>query len=166
MRPQPRAGLPDCDPGLEARPGPGPGGWAPVRRIQLATVCLLKIKRYPAAMRKQAADRRRPVGGRWDQEMRGRERPWRPQGRERLGRVGSRQFLPSGLAAGGKISVRDPAGIKAFRTDWGTGEGCDILAGLGSGDPLLEKAISGLARRHPEQVAVKVGYDTGLAHRI
>ena len=40
------------------------------------------------------------------------------------------------------------------------------FAGLGSGDPLLEKAMSGLARRHPEQVAVKVGYDTGLAHRI
>ena len=40
------------------------------------------------------------------------------------------------------------------------------FVGLGSGDPLLEKAMSGLARRHPEQVAVKVAYDTGLAHRI
>jgi starch synthase len=37
---------------------------------------------------------------------------------------------------------------------------------LGSGDPSLEKAMSGLAKRHPGQVAVKVGYDTGLAHRI
>jgi len=40
------------------------------------------------------------------------------------------------------------------------------FAGLGSGEPLLEQAMSGLAKSHPEQVAVKVGYDTGLAHRI
>jgi len=40
------------------------------------------------------------------------------------------------------------------------------FAGLGSGDPSLEQAMSRLAKRHPEQVAVKIGYDTGLAHRI
>ena len=40
------------------------------------------------------------------------------------------------------------------------------FAGLGSGDPWLEEAMRGLAGRFPGQVAVKVGYDTGLAHRI
>ncbi len=40
------------------------------------------------------------------------------------------------------------------------------FAGLGSGDATLEEAMCDLARRHPEQIAVKIGYDTGLAHRI
>ena len=40
------------------------------------------------------------------------------------------------------------------------------FVGLGSGDPLLEQAMSGLAKRHPDRVAVQIGYDTGLAHRI
>ena len=40
------------------------------------------------------------------------------------------------------------------------------FAGLGSGDSLLEQAMGGLAKRYPKQVAVKIGYDTGLAHRI
>jgi len=40
------------------------------------------------------------------------------------------------------------------------------FAELGSGDPSLERAMSGLAKRYPKQVAVQIGYDTGLAHRI
>ena len=40
------------------------------------------------------------------------------------------------------------------------------FAGLGSGDALLEQAMSTLAKRHPGQITVRVGYDTGLAHRI
>ena len=40
------------------------------------------------------------------------------------------------------------------------------FAGLGSGDAGLEEAMRGLAVRFPEQVAVKIGYDNGLAHRI
>ncbi len=40
------------------------------------------------------------------------------------------------------------------------------FTGLGSGDSLLEKSMSNLAKRYPKQVAVKIGYDTGLAHRI
>jgi starch synthase len=37
---------------------------------------------------------------------------------------------------------------------------------LGSGSPVFEKAMLTLAENHPNQVAVKIGYDTGLAHRI
>jgi len=40
------------------------------------------------------------------------------------------------------------------------------FAGLGSGDTLLEQAMSDLAKRHPGRVAVRIGYDTALAHRI
>ncbi len=40
------------------------------------------------------------------------------------------------------------------------------FAGLGSGDPSLEQAMSRLAKQHPKQLSVKIGYDTGLAHRI
>ena len=37
---------------------------------------------------------------------------------------------------------------------------------LGSGDPRFEKAFTQLAIRHPTKVAVKIGYDHALAHRI
>jgi len=37
---------------------------------------------------------------------------------------------------------------------------------LGTGMPSLESAFEDLARRHPDKVAVRIGYDTPLAHRI
>ena len=37
---------------------------------------------------------------------------------------------------------------------------------LGSGDPAYERAYLDLARRHPQAVAVRLGYDHPLAHRI
>jgi starch synthase len=37
---------------------------------------------------------------------------------------------------------------------------------LGAGAPVFEKAYQELARRFPKQVAVKIGYDQGLAHRV
>ncbi|HEX7863069.1 MAG TPA: glycogen synthase GlgA [Verrucomicrobiae bacterium] len=37
---------------------------------------------------------------------------------------------------------------------------------LGSGDPAYERGFRTLADRHPEKVAIKIGYDHGLAHRI
>ena len=37
---------------------------------------------------------------------------------------------------------------------------------LGSGTPSLERAYEALARRFPRQVAVRIGYDQALAHRI
>jgi starch synthase len=37
---------------------------------------------------------------------------------------------------------------------------------LGAGDPHYEQAFVDLARRHPNQVAVRIGYDQCLAHRI
>jgi len=40
------------------------------------------------------------------------------------------------------------------------------LAVLGSGDKALEAAFRELARRHPGQVAVTIGFDEMLAHRI
>lgn len=40
------------------------------------------------------------------------------------------------------------------------------LAVLGSGDKALEAAYRGLADTYPGQVAVKIGFDEGLAHRI
>jgi starch synthase len=40
------------------------------------------------------------------------------------------------------------------------------LVVLGSGEPWLEQAFSQAAQSHPEQVAVHLGYDEALAHRI
>jgi starch synthase len=37
---------------------------------------------------------------------------------------------------------------------------------LGSGSPALERGYQDLARRFPDKVAVRIGYDEGLAHRI
>ena len=37
---------------------------------------------------------------------------------------------------------------------------------LGSGNPAYERGFLTLAARHPEKVAVKLGYDHGLSHRI
>jgi len=37
---------------------------------------------------------------------------------------------------------------------------------LGAGDPAYERAYRNLAQRHPSKVAVRIGYDQGLAHRI
>jgi starch synthase len=37
---------------------------------------------------------------------------------------------------------------------------------LGSGEPRFEAAFLDLAERHPTKVAVKIGYDHGLSHRI
>ncbi len=37
---------------------------------------------------------------------------------------------------------------------------------LGSGEPHLEAALTALAASHPGRVAVRLGYDEGLAHRI
>jgi len=60
-------------------------------------------------------------------------------------------------------------------------KGCDLIAGaleamlpetrmqfvlLGSGDARLEKAFRELALRYPEQIAVRIGFDPRLAHRI
>jgi starch synthase len=48
----------------------------------------------------------------------------------------------------------------------------DFIAGggglvvLGSGDPALEQAMLALAARFPGRVAVKIGYDEGLSHRL
>ncbi|MDP3540680.1 MAG: glycogen synthase GlgA [Azonexus sp.] len=40
------------------------------------------------------------------------------------------------------------------------------LALLGSGDKLMEAGFAALAKRFPGQVAVRLGFDEGLAHRI
>lgn len=40
------------------------------------------------------------------------------------------------------------------------------LVVLGSGDPALETAFRDLAKASPSRVAVRIGYDEGLAHRI
>jgi starch synthase len=40
------------------------------------------------------------------------------------------------------------------------------LALLGSGEPQLELIFSALAQQYPGQVAIRIGYDEGLAHRI
>ena len=40
------------------------------------------------------------------------------------------------------------------------------LVALGSGDRTYEKLFLGLARKHPDKVAVKVAYDNVLAHKI
>ncbi|MBU9698500.1 glycogen synthase GlgA [Rhodobacteraceae bacterium HSP-20] len=37
---------------------------------------------------------------------------------------------------------------------------------LGSGDPALESAMRGLESRFPGRVAVRIGYDEGLSHRL
>src|SRR5262245_1750982 len=40
------------------------------------------------------------------------------------------------------------------------------VALLGSGDATLEAAFTAAARQHPRHVAVHIGYDAGLAHRL
>lgn len=40
------------------------------------------------------------------------------------------------------------------------------LAVQGSGDPILEAAFTAAAAAHPGQVAVRIAYDEGLAHRL
>ena len=40
------------------------------------------------------------------------------------------------------------------------------LVVLGTGDPALEDALRAGARRHPERVAVQIGYDEGLSHLL
>lgn len=60
-------------------------------------------------------------------------------------------------------------------------KGCDLIAGalermlpesalqfalLGSGDPVLEASFAALATRFPANVAVRIGFDARLAHRI
>ena len=37
---------------------------------------------------------------------------------------------------------------------------------LGSGSPIFERGYQELAKRFPNKVAVRVGYDESLAHRI
>ena len=37
---------------------------------------------------------------------------------------------------------------------------------LGSGEREYERAWRSLAERHPRQCAVKIGFDTGLSHRV
>src|SRR6266542_3412263 len=44
-------------------------------------------------------------------------------------------------------------------------EGCQLVL-VGSGDPLLEAAFSAAALRHPDKVAVHIGYDAYLARRV
>jgi starch synthase len=45
-------------------------------------------------------------------------------------------------------------------------EGGGGLIVLGSGAPELEAAVEGLAERYPGRVAVRIGYDEGLSHRL
>lgn len=40
------------------------------------------------------------------------------------------------------------------------------LAVLGTGEPGLEEGFRQLARRHPGRIAVHIGYDEGLSHRV
>lgn len=40
------------------------------------------------------------------------------------------------------------------------------LAVLGSGDAAIESALAASVRQHPEQVALRLGYDEALAHRL
>ena len=40
------------------------------------------------------------------------------------------------------------------------------LVALGSGDPVLEQQLRALAAAYPQQVAVTIGFDEGLAHLI
>ena len=40
------------------------------------------------------------------------------------------------------------------------------LIGLGSGEPIYEQLFLELARKHPGKIAMRIGYDDRLAHRI
>lgn len=44
-------------------------------------------------------------------------------------------------------------------------EGCQLML-LGSGDADLQDAYLAMAKEHPKQIAVKIGYDENLAHQI
>jgi starch synthase len=54
--------------------------------------------------------------------------------------------------------------LPAVTPDFIVGGGGVIV--LGSGDPALEGAVRDLAQRFPGRVAVRIGYDEGLSHRL
>jgi starch synthase len=54
--------------------------------------------------------------------------------------------------------------LPAVTPDFVLGGGGLIV--LGSGDPALEGAVRDLAQRFPGRVAVRIGYDEGLSHRL
>jgi starch synthase len=49
--------------------------------------------------------------------------------------------------------------------DWLAEQGVSVAV-IGSGDRALEDAFHAFAAAYPDQVAVRIGYDNGLAHRI
>jgi len=40
------------------------------------------------------------------------------------------------------------------------------LVALGTGDPRTERFFTGLAEAQPDRIAVRIGYDNALAHKI
>jgi starch synthase len=61
----------------------------------------------------------------------------------------------------------DQKGVDIMLTAWEEMLAADLrFVLLGSGEPGFEEAFQDLAARHPMKVAVRIGYDHGLAHRI
>jgi starch synthase len=65
--------------------------------------------------------------------------------------------------------------VSRFTTQKGTDLIADVagrliddvyLVGLGSGDPQYEEFFRGIVAAHPGRIAVRIGFDNGLAHRI
>lgn len=106
---------------------------------------------------------------------------WSPEGEENgysLRAMAGKAKARAALCAEFGVEVPGPLAIVVSRlTDQ---KGIDLLASvipdfvvgggglivLGSGDPALEGAVQELARRHPGRVAVRIGYDEGLSHRL
>jgi starch synthase len=81
-----------------------------------------------------------------------------------------REFgLDSAGAAGHRRQPVDrPEGHRPAARRWcrNSSLGGGWLIVLGSGDPALEGAMRGLAAAFPGRVAVRIGYDEGLSHRL
>ncbi|MFB3825507.1 MAG: glycogen synthase GlgA [Bryobacteraceae bacterium] len=64
-----------------------------------------------------------------------------------------------------RLTVQKGAGLIAEIAGQLAAEGF-YLAGLGAGDPECEDLFRGMASAYPENIAVRLGYDNALAHRV
>jgi starch synthase len=64
-----------------------------------------------------------------------------------------------------RFTVQKGADLIAEVADGMVGEGF-YLATLGAGEPHYEELFQAMAARHPGRIAVRVGYDNALAHKI
>ncbi|MBI2963697.1 MAG: glycogen synthase GlgA [Deltaproteobacteria bacterium] len=96
------------------------------------------------------------------------------------GALGGKRICKHGLVAELGLGISLDTPLVGMVTRLTLQKGCDLVLGaaaellrqgvglavLGSGDPWLEEGFRNLAGAHPGRVAVRIGYDESLSHRI